>query len=188
MLILVRHAMPDASSTAPPTEWPLSADGRRAAAALRDLLPHDARLVASTEPKAWQTLGDPEGVARDARFCEVDRPLEPWSDDFRTRRAEYVSGVVHDGWEPQAEVARRFSTGVAAHSSSGPQAVVIATHGMAMAIWLVSVGAVAESGAEAFWRGLRFPDAHIVDVDAKSVRRWPQAARMSEQTGTPDSA
>jgi hypothetical protein len=77
---------------------------------------------------------------------------------------------------------------VIAHGDDGPQAVVIATHGMAMTLWLVSVGAVAESDAEGFWRGLRFPDAHLVDRDARTVRRWPQAARMSEQTGTPDLA
>jgi broad specificity phosphatase PhoE len=188
MLILVRHAMPDATPTAPPTEWPLSADGLRAAAALRGLLPQDARLVASTEPKAWQTLGDAGEVVRDPRFCEVDRPVDPWSDDFRTRRAEYVSGTVHEGWEPHPEVARRFAAGVTVYADGGPQAVVIATHGMAMTLWLVSIGAVAESDAEGFWRGLRFPDAHLVDVQAGTVRRWPQAARMSEETGRPDSA
>jgi 2,3-bisphosphoglycerate-dependent phosphoglycerate mutase len=187
VLILVRHAMPESSPTAPPTEWPLSADGRRAAAALRVVLPQDARLVASTEPKAWQTLGDVTEVVCDHRFCEVDRPVEPWSDDFRTRRAEYVSGTVHEGWEPHPEVARRFDSGVIAHADGGPQAVVIATHGMAMTVWLVSVGAVAESDAEAFWRALRFPDAHLVDVAARTVRRWPQAARLSEQSGTPNS-
>jgi hypothetical protein len=58
---------------------------------------------------------------------------------------------------------------------------------MAMTVWLVSVGAVAESDAEAFWRALRFPDAHLVDVAARTVRRWPQAARLSEQSGTPNS-
>jgi broad specificity phosphatase PhoE len=187
MLILVRHAMPDASPEAASASWPLSADGSRAAAALRSRLPGDARLVASTEPKAWQTLGGPDAsggastaaeVERDPRFCEVDRPAEPWSDDFRTRRAEYVSGVAHPEWEPQAEVARRFGVGLAAYAD-GARPVVVATHGMAMTVWLVSAGLVDADAAAQFWSGLRFPDAHLIDVESQTVRRWPPADRAS---------
>jgi 2,3-bisphosphoglycerate-dependent phosphoglycerate mutase len=182
MLILVRHAMPAAGPDLPPSEWPLSPEGVAAAAALRELLPRDARLVASSEQKAWQTLGgsgvadDP--VGRDRRFREIDRVTEPWADDFRARRAEYVAGASHPGWEPQADVARRFAEGVATHVD-GPRPLVIASHGMAMTVWLVSVGVVAGADAEAFWQALRFPDAHIVDLDARTVRRWPPAAADS---------
>jgi broad specificity phosphatase PhoE len=175
MLILVRHAMPAATPDVAPAEWPLSTDGVRGALALRDLLPRDARLIASTEPKAWQTLGEVTEVVRDARFREIDRPDEPWSDDFRERRAEYVAGKIHPGWEQHADVARRFGAGVAGHYDAGSRAVVIATHGMAMTTWLVSVGAVDREAAAAFWRTLRFPDCHIVDLQLRTVRRWPAA-------------
>jgi broad specificity phosphatase PhoE len=184
VLVLVRHAMPDATPELPPTEWTLSLDGMRAAAALREVLPRDARLIASPEPKAWQTLGDVDSVLRDARFREIDRPDEPWSDDFRARRAEYVSGVPHRAWEPHADVAERFAAGVAAHEVGSARHVVIATHGMAMTTWLVALGAVARRDAALFWRGLRFPDCHIVDLDAKTVRRWPAAAHLATPPAT----
>jgi broad specificity phosphatase PhoE len=171
--------MPDASPDIAPSEWPLSVDGVRAAALLCAGLPRDARLIASTEPKAWQTLGGGDDVARDVRFREVDRPVEPWSSDFRARRAEYVAGARHPGWEPQDEVAARFAAAVEAHIGGGARHVVVASHGMAMTVWLLALGAVGESEAEAFWRGLRFPDAQLVDVEARTVRRWPPTARST---------
>jgi broad specificity phosphatase PhoE len=185
MLVLVRHAMPAASPEVAPAEWTLSPDGIRAAAALREVLPRDARLIASTEPKAWQTIGDVDDVVLDARFCEIDRPDEPWSDDFRVRRAEYVSGRAHAGWEPHAAVAERFASGVADCRGEGARHVVVATHGMAMTTWLVSLGAVDPDHAADFWRGLRFPDCHLVDVAARTVRRWPAAAHAAERTAWP---
>jgi broad specificity phosphatase PhoE len=182
MLILVRHALPAATPDVPSADWRLSPDGARAAAGLRQVLPGDARLVASAEPKAWQTLGGVEdqsdAVERDARFGEVVRPDEPWSDDFRTVRAEYVSGVAHPGWEPHREVADRFAAGVAAHEA-GARPLVIASHGMAMTVWLVSAGLVDADVAAEFWRALRFPDAHLVDAESRSVRRWPPAERAA---------
>jgi broad specificity phosphatase PhoE len=179
--------MPAATPDVAPTEWTLSPDGLRAAKALRGLLPRDARLVASDEPKAWQTLGDGAEVVRDARFGEIARPEEPWSDDFRDRRADYVSGAAHPGWEPHVDVAERFAAGVAAHDDGGARYVVVATHGMAMTTWLVSLGAVDRADAADFWRGLRFPDCHLVDLEAKTVRRWPAVAAGTAQAGTPSS-
>jgi broad specificity phosphatase PhoE len=182
MLILVRHAMPAVSPDVPPAAWTLSADGLRAASAIRSTLPRDSRLVASTEPKAWQTLGAAGEVERDTRFREIDRPSEPWSDDFREVRAEYVSGARHRGWEAHDDVASRFEAGVAAYSDEGPTTLVVASHGMAMTLWLVSVGAVAQAEAAQFWRELRFPDCHLVDRTARSVRRWPPASRLHDAT------
>jgi broad specificity phosphatase PhoE len=178
MLILVRHAMPAATPESPPDAWELSDDGARSAASLRALLPRDARLAASTEPKAWQTLGGPDDVELDSRFCEVARPEEPWSDDFRTRRAAYVAGTVPPGWETHESVATRFADGVNA-LGGGARPVVVASHGMAITVWLTSIGVIGAESAEAFWRELRFPDAHLVDLDAQTVRRWPPLAQAS---------
>jgi broad specificity phosphatase PhoE len=187
MLILVRHAMPAASPDTSPSEWTLSPDGLRAARELRALLPLDARKIASTEPKAWQTLGDTSDVARDARFREIDRPVEAWSEDFRARRAEYVSGARYRGWEAHREVAERFAAGIEAHHpDAAVQPVVVATHGMAMTVWLVSIGAVPPESAAEFWRGLRFPDCHLVDLATRTVRRWPAAERRARESATPD--
>jgi hypothetical protein len=73
-------------------EWPLDEEGRAAARHLTARLPADARLVASEERKAWQTLGGGEDVVRDRRFNEVSR-IEPWEGDFRQRRRVYVDLV-----------------------------------------------------------------------------------------------
>lgn len=176
MLILVRHAEPDASPDVPPTAWVLSERGRAAAAALVRTLPHGVSLVSSAEPKAWQTLGGTDAVTRDPRFGEVDRPLEPWSDDFRSARSAYVAGKRHPGWEAHADVVARFQAGVDAALPTDGSAVAIASHGMALTTWLVGVGVLPPDEAAAFWADLRFPDAHAVDLAAREVRRYNGSA------------
>jgi len=161
MLLLVRHAMPDASPEVPSGEWPLTPAGRAAASSLVDALPAGALLVASDERKAWETLGA-GSVPRDPRFGEVRRD-EGWSDDFRTVRGRYVAGEALPGWEPQADVVARFGAGLDSWRARADGALVVATHGMAMTVWLVSVGRVPVGEAEAFWSGLGFPDVVRVD-------------------------
>jgi broad specificity phosphatase PhoE len=176
-LYLVRHAMPQVDPATDPATWPLGADGRAAARRLSRRLPPGALLVASDEPKAWQTL-DPDGergVLRDARLGEVRRS-EEFSDDFRRLRRSYVSGAAVAGWEPRLEVARRFAAaiGAATGRAAGGRHVVVASHGMAMTVWLAQTLPVADPGS--FWADLRFPDALIVDLQAGTVTR-PDARR-----------
>ena len=167
MLILVRHAMPDLDPQTPPHEWPLGEDGRSAARALAGVLPAGALLVASTEPKAWQTLEPAGRVDRDLRFAEIRR-IEPWEGDYRRLRREYVEGVDHPDWEPRAQVAERFDTAVTEHLGiAGEQPLVVASHGMAMTVWLTARIGLPDPGA--FWAGLRFPDARCVDLTAGTV-------------------
>lgn len=115
-------------------------------------------------------------MTRDRRFNEIIRVGEPWEDNFREVRRQYVEGVGHSGWEPHATAADRFEAGVSSvlkeAAVSDPPAV-IATHGMVMTTWLVSRGAVSQSAAGDFWSDLRFPDCLIVDTDELSVRRYP---------------
>jgi broad specificity phosphatase PhoE len=168
-LYLVRHAMPAVDPTADPSTWPLSDQGRAAARDLAQLLPADALLLASDEPKAWQTLAlsGERGVTRDRRLGEVRRP-ERFSDDFRVGRRRYVSGEALPGWEPQRAVADRFAAAVAdAVRTAGPRDVVLASHGMAMTIWLT--GTVGLPDPAAFWAGLRFPDLFRVDLATGEV-------------------
>jgi broad specificity phosphatase PhoE len=132
-------------------------------------LPADARLVASEERKAWQTLGGGENVVRDRRFNEVSR-VEPWEGDFRRLRRAYVEGVDHVGWEPRHEVVKRFEEGVAEQrASAGERLLLVATHGMAMTVWLTARLGLADPGG--FWEDFQFPDAHLVDIDGGTVRR-----------------
>jgi broad specificity phosphatase PhoE len=96
MLILIRHAMPAFGPDVPAQDWLLSDDGQARAARLATLLPDDAYLVASAEPKAWQTLEPAGTVRRDPRFNEVFR-AEPWEGDYRKLRRAYVDGADHAG-------------------------------------------------------------------------------------------
>jgi broad specificity phosphatase PhoE len=167
--------MPAVDPAADPATWELGADGRVAARALRTALPPGALGFASDEPKAWQTLApDGErGVIRDGRLGEVRR-AEPFSDDFRRPRREYLTGAEHEDWEPRQAVVARFAAAVtAARQLAGSRDLVIATHGMAMTLWLD-----AELGlddAVRFWDDLRFPDLFRVDLRAGAVKRsaWP---------------
>lgn len=168
VLILVRHAMPDARPDVPPHEWVLSDEGRAAAERLVAMLPDDAFLVASAEPKAWQTLqGERRDVVRDPRFNEVARN-EPWDDDYRTRRRAYVDGAPHPGWEAPEEVAVRFAAGITERlAEAGERGLVVASHGMAIAMWLRLRVGLEQPGE--FWSRMRFPDAYRVDIETGTI-------------------
>jgi broad specificity phosphatase PhoE len=170
VLILVRHAMPAYGPEVPPDRWELSDDGRNAALRLGSVLPSGALLAASTETKAWQTLESFGPVVRDLRFNEVSR-IEPWEgDEFLRLRREYVDGADHLGWEPRRRVAERFAAAVSDHlSAADGRPLVIATHGMAMTIWLSA--AICLPDPAGFWNDLRFPDAHRVELAAGTVAR-----------------
>jgi broad specificity phosphatase PhoE len=167
-LILVRHALPIISPSAPPASWPLSPEGIRTAAAL--VLPQEAYLVASTEPKAVQTVSSFGPVVQDERFGEIQREGEPFDGNFRELRLTYVEGVDHPRWEQRLDAVRRFDAAVADHVSlAGGRPVVVGTHGMVMTVWLTARIGLSTPGA--FWSQLLLPDAYAVDLDEKSVRR-----------------
>jgi broad specificity phosphatase PhoE len=161
--------MPDFSPETPASEWLLSDAGHAEARLLADVLPGGSRLVASDEPKAWQTLEPAGHVTRDLRFNEVWR-TEPWDGNWRQLRRAYVEGADHPGWEPRSRVAARFGTALSEHlDAAGGRPLVVATHGMAMTIWLTARIALPDPGA--FWAGLRFPDAHRVNLQAGTIAR-----------------
>lgn len=172
MLILVRHAMPVVDPETPPADWVLSDEGRVAARQLAPILPAEPYLVASGEPKAWQTIEGAGQVTIDVRFGEVVRHGEGFGGDFRTPRRAYVDGADHPGWEPRATVTRRFDAAVGDHLvAAAGRPLVVASHGMAMTVWLTSRIGLDDPGA--FWAELRFPDAVLVDLDAGRVSRPP---------------
>ncbi len=169
MLILVRHAAPDVDPAVPPAEWNLSAEGRDGAASLADVLPADALLVSSLEPKARLTLEPTGPVTTDGRFNEVVRD-EAYSDDPRAARSAYVNGTDHDGWETRADVANRFDQAIADwQERAGGRPLVVASHGMAITSWLST--RIGLDDPAAFWLDLQLPDLFAVDVEAKTVRR-----------------
>ena len=155
-LILVRHAMPEVDPAVPPHRWQLGPAGRAAARSLR--LPPHARLVASDEPKAAETLRHAGPVRCDARFGEVRR-TPAWRPDHRELARAYVDGAAHDGWEPHAAVVARFDAALAAHADT--DVLVVGTHGMALTCWLAAHGRIDGPPGE-FWAALSFPD--LVEV------------------------
>jgi broad specificity phosphatase PhoE len=180
MLILVRHAVPAHGPDTPPHEWRLGEDGRGAAEELVRQLPADAHLVASTEPKAAETLAPAGPVITDRRFNEVSR-VEAFSDDFSVLRRAYVEGADLPDWEPRDEVAQRFDDGVSAQiSAADGHPLVVASHGMAMTLWLTARIGLGDPGR--FWADLRFPDMHMVDLVAGTVARIrPGSARSASR-------
>ncbi len=168
--MLVRHAMPAYGPHLPAHEWTLRADGQAAATALVAHLPTGAHLVASAEPKAWQTLQPAGPVTRDPRFNEVERDGEPYGGDYRQLRLAYVAGTDHAGWEPRVRVVERFDAGIADHlARAGERTLVVASHGMAMTLWLSA--RVGLDDPTHFWTELSLPDAHLVDLAAGTVTR-----------------
>lgn len=169
VLWLVRHAMPAHGPDVPAAQWQLSGEGRRAAESLRAVLPSGAVLVASDEPKARQTLEPAGRVLTDRRFREVWRN-EAYGGDFRAGRRAYVSGAGRPGWEPQAAAADRFDAGVRYWAArAAARRLVIASHGMAMTLWLSAAIPIADPAG--FWAQLRFPDVFVVDLAAKTASR-----------------
>jgi broad specificity phosphatase PhoE len=169
LMFLVRHAMPAQRPEVPPEHWELNAAGHLAAAALARALPPDALLVASEEPKARQTVSPAGRVFTDARFNEVARD-EPYDGDFRARRRAYLSGVDHPDWEPRHEVAARVGAGVTFWSArAAGRALVVASHGMALTLWLATAVDLPDPGA--FWTDLRLPDLFELDPAARFLHR-----------------
>jgi broad specificity phosphatase PhoE len=170
-VILIRHAMPTVNASQPPNEWPLSPAGRAAYAALGRVLPDRAAWLSSTERKAVETLAlarsnQAADMVQDDRFDEVVRPGEPFDDDVHDRRLAWVEGRPdkrHHGWESPEHGAERFQTAVSEQKSAEP--LVIATHGMVLTAWLVSIGHVQPGRpAGAFWSRLAFPDVIRVSL------------------------
>ncbi|MFF2452984.1 histidine phosphatase family protein [Isoptericola sp. NPDC058082] len=166
-ITLVRHAAPAIRDDTPASLWPLSPAGRAAARGLR--LPDRTTAVASDELKAVETLARALGVAdvpTDPRFAEVWRPPEQVCPGFREIRRAWVEGMPddrHTGWESATDAARRFDAAVRTHAAGGD--LVVATHGMVLTAWLVSIGRVAPGPpAGEFWLRLGLPDVVTTDL------------------------
>lgn len=170
MVIILRHAEPEVRSDQAPGSWPLSPDGRVAAAAIGRLIPRAALLASSAETKAVETICiaagvEPAGIRIDDRFGEVHRLGEPFDDDHLSRRRAWVEGRLdarHASWETPVQAGQRFQQGIDAVDGD---VVAVATHGMVLTAWLVSIGHVSPGvAARDFWANLAFPDILTVPI------------------------
>lgn len=158
---LLRHAMPDTAPELAPSDWALTWSGRDAARAMGRRLPQGVTVLSSAERKAIETARCATGREPliDPRFGEVERSGEPFDDEARERRGAWIRGepdARHELWESTTEAARRFAAGVADQGAEDD--LLIATHGMVMVAWLVSIGQVdAGPAAEEYWASLAFP-------------------------------
>ena len=179
-LLWVRHARPAPDPATPAREWPLTTEGRKAAARLaRTLGPLAGPLavVTSDERKATETadaLCEALGLGPakvNAGLREVQRP---WTDgDYRAAAREYLRSGSAPGWEPRDEVLRRVSSALAEHW--GPEGTTIAVgHGLAMSVW--AADAIEGLDAVEFWDSLAFPDAWLFEEDGPAFRRVAEPA------------
>jgi broad specificity phosphatase PhoE len=160
-VILVRHAMPAIEPDVPPERWRLGEEGRAAARALADRVPRMTHVVTSDEPKAYETAEALRGwiLTIDRRVAEASRP--PVADGYRDLARLYVAGHEHEGWEPHERVVARFR--VAIRLALGYlEPLVVVDHGLALTLWLRSIGAIADPAE--FWSALAFPDAWAIEV------------------------
>ena len=163
----VRHAMPLADASVPPSAWHLDGEGRRSASALADRLegmPHLAALVTSSEPKALETA---EAIAErwhvdvrpDDRLREVERP---WvGDGYRHVAHRYLRGELPEGWEPHEHAAQRAAAAVRDAAVGAHGSVVVVTHGLLLSVHLADLLGPAFD-RDSFWSTLAFPDAWSV--------------------------
>lgn len=168
--------MPEVVPGVAASQWGLSESAGEDCVLLAHALPGEiaASVLTSTEKKAEQTaaiIAMRRGLARtlDPRVGEVDRPPE-WVEDHRALAAAYLGGVPHPGWEPRADVLKRFAAAVGdalVMEYENESDIVVVNHGMALSLYLAFVAPIE---IVPFWTALTFPDAWRFDLETKELR------------------
>ena len=170
-LILVKHAMPEITPGAPPSTWPLSEEGRKAAAVLaRKLAAHDpVAIVASGEAKAFDTarsLGEVLGLVPTQdeglgeHFNETGDFLPRAEIEARIERLFAEPDKLVHGEETGDQARERFAAAIARQRQAHPTGtLVLVAHGRVISLW-----ASRELGVEAMplWRSLGLPSALVI--------------------------
>lgn len=179
-LVLVRHARPEITRTAPAADWKLSEAGRRDAASLAaGLRGYRADAVwCSKEPKANETaeilgheLGLPihvkDGLEEHHRpnvpFFPTKREFERVVQKFFSRTDQLVLGT-----ETARQARDRFTAAVASVLETDSTDTIVVTHGTVMTLY---VARVADVQPMRFWRALKLPS--FVEVGLSSMRVGP---------------
>lgn len=176
-LILVKHAMPAIDEARPSKNWPISQEGRAAAAKLATRLEpfRPAFVVASTEPKAADTgriIAERLGadVAFDADLVETRRETVGWG-----TRAEVEAGIaglfrrpseVVYGEESADAAHARFAGAVERRRVADPAAsLVVVAHGTVISLWVSRRLGI---DPMPLWRSLPLPGAVVMAEDGES--------------------
>lgn len=172
-VLFVRHAAAVISDAAPPRNWPLSNEGRRAASALGKrlhglLADWPDQFVSSSERKAIETARelDSSPPTIDDRLREVSKPWYPDAAGHEADAILYLQGSELPGWEPQLEAIERFSAAV----ERSDRFAALVTHGTVMSLWLAS--RLKSFDPVAFWLELRFPDAYLLRSRGHGGDQW----------------
>ncbi|HLN15886.1 MAG TPA: histidine phosphatase family protein [Acidimicrobiales bacterium] len=172
-VVLVRHAEPLVADGTPPSQWPLTEQGRDDATVLgRRLADGSATTTVWTSPerKTCETaaLAFPSAPTRvREQLSEVKRAWYATPDDLAQAAASYLRGEVVGGWERRDDVIARLAP-LQADVTPGARLVVV-SHGMLLTTWLDH-----ELGLEdpmSFWSNLQMPDAWELDLEEKSLQR-----------------
>lgn len=166
----------------------LSAVGRQQSERVADLLEGQdiAAIISSPYTRAIQTV---QPLADRLRMTiEIDHDLRERHlasgplDDFRASlEATWQDfALVHPGGESSAAAQARVSQAIRRIAALGnSRAVVVATHGNALALFLRTLDASVDF---AFWNGMSLPDVYAVETrpDAWSYRRaWVDVSGLA---------
>jgi broad specificity phosphatase PhoE len=172
-ILLVRHAEPRTIEDETAAQWPLTDMGRKHASMLgRHLSSRFAITLVWTSPerRACETaaLAFPS-VVPDVRhqLSEVKKPWYASSEEHMDAIANYLEGVVVEGWERREDVIDRVRQLTVEFRTS--ESLVLVTHGVLLTTWLdheVGLG-----NPFSFWTNLQLPDAWHFDPDEKSLER-----------------
>lgn len=175
-LYVVRHCKAEGQSP----EAPLTAEGRRQASALADVLAREPidRIIASPFLRAQQTaaplaarLGLP--VETDARLGErvlAEGELSSWMSALR--RSFDEPDLRFPGGETTREAMARAAAAADDALASGAQSVVLVTHGNLMALLLKRFD---DRIGFAEWQALSNPDVYVI-ADGVVERIWQKSA------------
>jgi broad specificity phosphatase PhoE len=177
-LILVKHAMPMVTQGEPPSTWPLSPEGRDAAAALAGKLgAYDpVAIVASGEAKAFDTaraMGEVLGLVAiqdeglGEHLNETGDFLPRTEIEARIARLFAEPDQLVHGEETGDQARERFAAAISRQQIAHPGGtLVLVAHGRVIALW-----ASRALGIEAMplWRRLGLPSALVIDGGAYEI-------------------
>lgn len=175
---LVRHAAVTVRADAPAEQWHLSPEGRAAAEALAEdpRWASVALVYTSPEPKAVATAQ--RIAARHGLAIVIERDLREvdgraWtSEDYREVVRRYLAGETVDSWaacDGARERIRSCIERIAAQQASDEIAIV--SHGLVLTLYVSDLLGLDAAGAHDLWSRMRYPDAAIVDPQARQVER-----------------